>query len=228
MSGPRPGEVRVDDCWNRIGVNGDQSCPELTTHVHCRNCPVFASAARVFFDRPPPPGYLDDWADLLARPAAAENPDEVGLLVFRLGPEWLALGSRLVAEVTTVRPVHRVPHRSNEVLVGIVNLRGQLQLCISLHGLLGVGGGSPASDARGTGDLARLVVIRREGETWAFAADEVAGVRRVPRGALQKVPSTLANPAGSYSQAVFAWGEDRSVALLDDPRVFASLRSLGQ
>lgn len=215
----------VDDCWNRIGVHGDQSCPELATHVHCRNCPVFASAARVFFDRPPPAGYLDDWAELLARPAAVANPDEVGLLVFRLGSEWLALGSRLVAEVTTVRPVHRVPHRSNDVLVGIVNLRGQLQLCVSLHGLLRI---EPAPDPRDLATQARLVVMRRDGETWAFAADEVAGVRRVPRGNLQKLPSTLANPSGSFSQAVFAWGDSRSVALLDDPRVFSALRSLGQ
>ena len=43
----------------------------------------------------------------------------------------------------------------------------------------------------------------------------------------QKVPSTLANPAGSFSQAVFAWGEGRSVGLLDEPRVFAALRRLG-
>ena len=43
------------------------------------------------------------------------------------------------------RPVHRIPHRSNDVLIGLVNLRGQLQLCVSLHGLLGVevAGASP-------------------------------------------------------------------------------------
>ena len=225
MSVHRMAEVTVDDCWNQIGVNGDQSCPELETHIHCRNCPVFGSAARAFFDRPAPEGYLDAWAEFLARPAAAADPDEVGLLVFRLGDEWLALGSRLVVEVTAVRPVHRVPHRSNDVLEGLVNLRGQLQLCISLQGLLGV---PRAPDARGSASQPRLIVMRREGETWAFAADEVAGVRRVPRGDLQKVPSTLANPAGSYSQAVFAWGDDRSVALLDDPRLFAALRNLGQ
>jgi len=225
MSLHRMAEVTIDDCWNQIGVNGDQSCPELVPHVHCRNCPVFGSAARGFFDRPPPEGYLDDWAEFLARPAAGADADEVGLLVFRLGDEWLALGSRLVVEVTTVRPVHRVPHRTNDVLAGLVNLRGQIQLCVSLHGLLGV---EPSAEADDAGAKARLIVMRRDGDTWAFAADEVAGVRRVPRGDLQKVPSTLANPAGSYSQAVFSWGDDRSVALLDDPRVFAALRSLGQ
>ena len=30
----------IDDCWNRIGVRGDASCPKLDDYVHCRNCPV--------------------------------------------------------------------------------------------------------------------------------------------------------------------------------------------
>ena len=38
--------------------------------IHCRNCPVFAAAARTFFDRPAPEGYLADWSRWLAgRPA---------------------------------------------------------------------------------------------------------------------------------------------------------------
>ena len=70
-------------------------------------------------------------------------------------------------------------------------------------------------------------MIRQDGETWAFPAEEVAGVHRVARDRLQKVPSTLANPAGSFSRAVFAWGEGRSVDVLDEPRVFAALRRMG-
>ena len=35
----------INDCWNRIGVRGDASCPELEQHVHCRNCPVYSAAA---------------------------------------------------------------------------------------------------------------------------------------------------------------------------------------
>ena len=32
----------LDDCWNRIGVRGDRSCPELARVIHCHNCPVFS------------------------------------------------------------------------------------------------------------------------------------------------------------------------------------------
>jgi chemotaxis-related protein WspD len=239
---PGPGEgspVRPSvggDCWNRIGVNGDRSCPELTSFVHCRNCPVFAAAARTFFDRPAPEGYLAEWARWLAdsdglRPhgdadgtgdledgGIVAHREGVSVLIFRLGGEWLAFRTRTVVEVTTPRPVHRVPHRSNRVLVGLVNLQGRAELCISMHGLLGVEAPASASP--------RLVVLRDRdrAETWAFAADEVLGVHRVPRGQWGAVPSTLVNPAVGFSQAVLSWN-DRSIGLLDEQRVFAALRS---
>jgi chemotaxis-related protein WspD len=222
------------DCWRQIGVEGDRSCPELKTFIHCRNCPVFAAAARSFFDRPAPEGYLAEWtrwladADSLGRRAAGEGTlmevqgeiqvqrEGVSMLIFRLGGEWLAWPTGSVVEVTTPRPVHRVPHRSNRVFSGLVNLHGQAQLCVSLHGLLGVD--APAASPR-------LVVVRdrERAETWAFGADEVLGVHRVPRSHWRSVPSTLINPAVGFSQAVLSWN-GRSVGLLDEQRVFTVLR----
>src|SRR4051794_40963006 len=220
LPGRAPG---VGDCWNQIGTSGDASCPELRTHVHCRNCPVFASAARAFFDRPAPGGYLAEWTRWLAQSEDAGDHeagetitggerDRVGVLIFRLGQEWLAFRTQTVAEVTLPRPVHRIPHRSSDVLIGLVNLRGQLQLCISLHGLLGVEA-SPGprphaqthrlSLAQGTtpesqkepgpgGNSAtgsHLVVLRdrERSETWVFAVDEVLGVHRLARGQVRNV-----------------------------------------
>jgi chemotaxis-related protein WspD len=224
MSVGLPVTAPVGDCWNRIGVHGDRSCPALEEHIHCRNCPVFAGAARGFFDRRAPEGYLAEWSELLGRPAEQGAADDAALLVFRLGGEWLALALSVVAEVTAPRPVHRVPHRTNRVFAGLVSLRGQLQLCVSLHGLLGVTPPDPLVDPPAN---PRLVVIRQGGETWAFPAEEVSGVHRVPRDRLQKVPSTLANPLGSFGRAVFTGGNGRSVDVLDEPRVFEALRSLG-
>jgi chemotaxis-related protein WspD len=231
LAGRAPGD---GDCWNVIGVSGDRSCTELTEFVHCRNCPVFTAAARTFFDRAAPEGYLAEWSRWLGArngetplgAAKEEDEDEIhshgqrtGVLIFRLGEEWLAFHAQTIAEVTTPRPVHRVPHRSNEIFVGLVNLQGQAQLCVSLHGLLGAT--APASSSR-------LIVLfdRGRGETWAFPADEVMGVHRVPRSQWRGVPSTLANPSIAFSQAVLSW-KGRSVGLLDEQRVFAALRSLG-
>lgn len=213
----------LDDCWNQIGVAGDRSCPRLPDHVHCRNCPVFADGARVFFDRPAPEGYLQDWTAALAEVATALEKDLLSVVVFRLGEEWLALGTPFLAEVTLPKPTHRVPHRSNRVLVGLVNIRGQLLPRVSLHGVLGIELAEPASPSPVS---ARFVVVDVHGERWVFAAEAVAGVERVPRGHLRKVPGTHVNRSHGYSQGLFPW-HDHHVGLLDEERVVTAFRSLG-
>jgi len=231
-------ELTVVDCWNRIGTSGDRTCPELDAHIHCRNCPVFESGANAFFDRPAPEGYLDEWARSLDAEVKPPDNKDLSLLIFRLNDEWLAFPTRSVVEVTSPRPVHRIPHRSNDILIGMINLRGRLQLRVSLHGLLGVGpeGSVRSADEPGQGGGTRasagvknprLVVIQGEGQTWVFEAEEVPGVHRFARAGLHAVPSTLANPANSFSQAVIDWRK-KSVGVLDEQRVFAALRGVGR
>jgi chemotaxis-related protein WspD len=227
----------VPECWRVIGVTGDRSCPELERFIHCRNCPVLAEAARGFFDRPAPPGYLDAWRAILEEPEEAIEADAASLLVFRLATEWLALPATMLVEVTPVRRIHTVPHRGGTPLAGLVNVRGELQLCLSLHALLGLPGGprpplsaggptQPGPDAE-TEAVPRLLVVERSGlraaERWVLGVDEVAGVQRVPRSALRAVPATVGQAAARCSTALFAW-RDRDVAVLDEDRLFASFR----
>ena len=216
----------VDTCWDRIGVGGDRSCPELVQHAHCRNCPVFASAARTFFDRPPPPDYLTEWTALLACPEPESDRDRLSAVIFRLHGEWLALATACLVEVTLPRPIHRIPQRSNHVLAGLVNIRGQLHLCVSLHGALGIEPPDKVPIGQSAAGQQRLLVIEHRGERWVFAADEVHGVEPINRDRLRKVPGTLSNPAHHFSQAVFSW-QDRHVGLLDEERVLAVFRGLG-
>lgn len=231
MSQSLPLATPGDDCWRQIGIGGDRSCPELETYIHCRSCPVYASAARTFFDRPAPEGYLAEWTRLLSREKAVVDVDSQSVLVFRLLEEWLALSTRILSEVTHPRPVHRIPHRDQETLLGLVNIRGQLQLCVSMHRLLGVSAASPAAAedpvaAEARLILPRLVVVEWKAKRWAFPAEEVRGVSRISRAGLRAVPSTLTK-VSSCSQAVFTW-HGHSVGLLDDQRVLSALRSIGQ
>ena len=74
----------------------------------------------------------------------------------------------------------------------------------------------------------RLVVIRQGPEPGRSRPRRSSASSTSPRDQLEKVPSTLANPAGSFSRAVFAWGPGRSVGVLDEPRVFEALRRRGR
>lgn len=225
-------EAPMPECWRIVGVSGDRSCPELETFIHCRNCPVLAEAARTFFDRAAPAGYLDDWRAILEEPAAAADAGTTSVLVFRLDKEWFALPATVLVEVTTVRPLHCIPHRADGGLAGLVNIRGQLQLCMSLHALLGLPGG-PAAAAPGApsadAGAARMLVVERTGEQgmerWVLGADEVAGVHRLPRAALRSVPSTVSQAQARCSTALFDW-QDLTVGLLDESRLFEGLSGM--
>ncbi|VTR97592.1 protein : Chemotaxis signal transduction protein OS=Singulisphaera acidiphila (strain ATCC BAA-1392 / DSM 18658 / VKM B-2454 / MOB10) GN=Sinac_4832 PE=4 SV=1: CheW [Gemmata massiliana] len=209
--------VPLDQCWNRIGVRGDRSCPELEKVTHCNNCPVFAAAGRRFLDAPSPPGYLAEWTQRLAVREEVREGDESSVLVFRLGDEWLALPVAVLVEVTRPRPLHRIPHRGG-LLAGLANIRGELHLCVRLDLILGVTV-PPDSDP----DLRRLVVIRRETEGWVFAADEVDQVHRVLLPDLASAAPTLARSHGKLTRGVFPHA-NRAIGLLDDGRLFQTLR----
>ncbi len=192
-------------CWGTIGVSGDRSCPELARVVHCRNCPVLMRAAEDLFDQSPAPDYVAFWSENVAKaPEPAEPMSSV--VLFRIGGQWLALDTPLVQEVAALRPVHRVAHRSHTRLEGLVNIRGQLQLCVALGGLLEI----PPGLAEGAG---RLVVMRDERETWVFRASEVHGVHHFPAGSLEPSPTTLSAPLATVARGVFRWEETRVVSL---------------
>ena len=205
----------VANCWTRIGVYGDQSCPELAGHVHCRNCPVFAAGGRRLFDRPPPAGYLREWTDRAAAPPAPPAGDTLPVVVFRVGPEWLALDVSRAVEVAPHRPPRRLPHHPPDgLLAGLVSVRGELLPAVSLAHLLKL-------DPAPAGDPAkrRLLVAEGDGGRWVFPTDEVADVRHVRRADRQPPPATA---AGGLAAGVFPW-DDRAVGHLDAGRLFAEL-----
>ncbi len=226
-------ELAIDDCWNRIGVKGDGSCPELKQHVHCRNCPVYADAGHRLFDREPPTDCIQEWTQQIAQTEPLEASNTAPVLVFRCGEEWLGLHVAQVLEVGAPRVVHRIPHRSTKLLQGLVNIRGELQLCVALRELLGIDSTSnvppqqPSGENNSATDTSdnkqRLVVVERNSQVWAFDVDEVAGVTRFPLSELGNVPATVANSLARYSRGVFMWNE-KAIGFLDDERLFEQLR----
>lgn len=213
----------LDDCWTRIGVWGNQSCPELNEVVHCQNCPVFARAGRRFLDAPAPAGYLEEWAERLAAPQKTVAADLQSVLIFRVADEWLGLLAKAIVEVTEPRAFHRVPYRGG-ILAGLVNIRGELQLCVRLGQLLGVISKRADTPVRADIDRPRLIVAQRDGDVWVFPSDEVACVHRFDPAQLTPVPPTLERASARFSAGLFFWKE-HAVGLLDESRLFDTLRA---
>jgi len=209
-------------CWNLIGVWGNSSCPELQRYNHCRNCPVFASGGRNLLEREAPQGYLDLWTKILAESKEGIDTDTVPVVIFRISQEWLAFPTKIFREATDVKTIHRIPHRSNAVLRGLVNVRGELQLCFSLADLVGFSPGESEEKAHRR-SYPRMAVIEKEGQRWVLAMDEIMGVYDLPKKSLQAAPVTVAKAGAAFTSGLFDY-EQRQVALLDEDLIFYNLK----
>ncbi|GBC63403.1 chemotaxis protein CheW [Desulfonema ishimotonii] len=216
-----------ESCWQRIGVfgQGKPTCPELGRVIHCRNCEVFTRAGRQILERDLPDDYRDQWTDVIAAKKEEESPRTISVVIFRIGEEWLALRTRLFAEVIDPERFHSLPHRNNPVLLGVVNVHGELRLCISLRVLLDIEMRTAPPPERRI--YRRMMVIGHDSEQWVFPVDEIHGVHRVAPENFQNVPVTVAKSSATYTQSLFKWrprSEDyRNVALLEDELLLISL-----
>ncbi|QEL23645.1 purine-binding chemotaxis protein CheW [Bosea sp. F3-2] len=210
----------ISECWRQIGVRGDQSCPELAAHLHCRNCPTHAQIARQLLDRAVPQGYREEWTRFFAKPASddAKRGTLETVLIFRLGQEWLALPAAACQEIAEPRPIRSLPHRRSSAVRGIVNVRGELLVCVALSELLGIdAGAAPQAGGRITA-FRRLVVAGEEGRRSAFEVDEVHGLHSFDRSDLGAAPATIGKATASIVAGVIAWN-GRAVGRLDDGRL---------
>lgn len=214
-----PASLVVHDCWNKIGVGGDASCPELRQYVHCRNCPVYSAAAKALLRRELPEGYLQDATTYFAQKISAEEDDTHSIVIFRIGSEWMALPTNAFQEVADNCPLHSLPHHRGGALLGLANVRGELLLCASLAKLLGVEEDSPAKQGAAS---RHMLVIRHKGWRLIFPVDEVHGTHRYSRRELKKIPETLSKAQTAYTKATLTW-RNLTVGCLDEELLFQAL-----
>ncbi|HBB34302.1 MAG TPA: chemotaxis protein CheW [Cyanobacteria bacterium UBA9273] len=223
----------LNDCWNQIGVMGDRTCGELATVMHCHDCPVFAAAGDSLLEREPPLNYLNEWIDILAETAVDREETEsdevivrtaeaISVMIFRLENERLALPVRILQEVTPPCIIQPLPHRSNELFLGLVNIRGQTLLCASLSHLLNLeltGENSPTPNSPNT---KRMIVAGQGDDKWVFPVDEVHGVYRFHLNELRDAPVVISKAAEAYTQGIIYW-QSKKVNYLDSELLFYTL-----
>jgi len=219
-----PVAPETEACWHDIGVQGNRSCPKLESVIHCRNCPVYSRAGLRLLDRALLPEYRRAWTEHFAQKRVPAAPAKTSALLFRISTEWLALPTPSFQEVAERRLVHSLPHRRQGIVLGLVNVRGELLICVSLGHVLGLDRIPLRETLRTTYD--RLLVAKWDGDRFVFPADEVRGIHRFETPEVQEPPATLAKSKLSYTQGILSW-QGRTVGLLDAGLLFSSLnRSL--
>ncbi len=211
-----------DFCWKQIGVSGDRSCPKLLEYGHCSNCATFSQEGRALLNREAPENYLIEWMSLLAQEREAVSHDEKSVQVFRLMSEWLALPTHCWVEVVGVRPVRHIPHRSNQVLLGLVSVRGGIHLCVSLSNLLGIEKSEGPEDVESRRSSSRLCVVKQDTISWAFPVDEMHGLISYSEKDVEGIPSTVAKSFQKFTRGLLNIA-GKKIGLLDETPVFDAL-----
>jgi chemotaxis-related protein WspD len=210
-----------NDCWNHIGVEGDRSCVELKKVIHCRNCPVYSKAGRSLLEREAPFDYLNEWTAVLGK--TQEEPswaladqatfrigravDTLSVIIFRLSDELFALPTRVLQEVTHLGVIHKLPHRSNDLLLGLVNIRGEILLCVSVGHLLGLKTATnPPSSPM---NLQRMLVLGHKDSKLVFPVDEVHRIYRIHLNEVKAPPVVVAKANETYTQGVIDWHQEK-------------------
>ncbi len=154
------------------------------------------------------------------RPVLQQSGEpDLAFLGFVLAGQSYGLPLDAVVEVAAVpKAIAELP-RTEAVLLGVCDYRGQVLPVLSARGLLGLAG--DAVDGRG-----RLVVVRIGGERIGLVVDEVNAIVRAPADRLGKAPS-LFNRGGGEARIdmVLRLADDRGLlAILTPDRLLADER----
>ncbi|MBD1911104.1 MULTISPECIES: chemotaxis protein CheW [unclassified Leptolyngbya] len=228
--------MNAEYCWSEIGIEGDRSCDRLESVGHCINCPVYHEAGRGLLNREIPLDYLQEWTEILAQPPEAQmgtlstavkqdslkigQGTTLSAMVFRLGSERFALPVSILQEITRPVPIHTLPHRSDDLFLGLVNIRGEILPCASLSQFIGVE--MPIDPTYSRINLRRMMVIGQQESRWVFPVDEVHRVYRFHPDELQKPPVVIAKAHQSYTRGIIDW-QDKKVNYLDADHLLNTL-----
>ncbi|KPG81298.1 MULTISPECIES: chemotaxis protein CheW [Pseudomonas] len=210
----------IDDCWNRIGIHGDKSCPLLEEHIHCRNCSVYSAAATRLLDRY---SLQQDQRDAVVSKVETDVKTR-SLLMFRLGEEWLGLATRSLVEVAPLQAIHSLPHQRSRALLGVANVRGALVACLSLVELLDLDGSvAPVGGGR---VMPRMLIIAAHGGPVVVPVDEVDGIHAIDERILDAASQSGAQTSARYTRGVLQY-RGRSLRWLDEGQLLSAVtRSL--
>jgi chemotaxis-related protein WspD len=211
----------IDDCWNRIGIHGNRSCPLLVEHIHCRNCSVYSAAATRLLDRY---SLVQEQRVSVHSEALVTDVETRSTVVFRLGEEWLGLPTRCLVEVSPVQAIHSLPHQRSRALLGVANVRGALVACLSFVELLGLDPSVvPAGDSR---TLPRMLIVSADGGPVVVPVDEVEGIHAIEARLLDSASEPAQNSNARFTRGVVQW-KGRSLRLLDEDQLVSAVnRSL--
>ena len=185
-----------------------------------RNSTTQSGGIIQLLDREAPDGYRREWTERIAAADIGAAATTKSIVVFQIGDEWLSLPTQTVREITRSHSMHKLPHRDGLVL-GLVCIRSQFSICVSLAAVLGIEAPVRSSRALSSGEV-QVIVVNWENSSLAFPVDRVHCIHRYHPNDLRQIPSTLSEAAVVYTHGILQMSE-RSVGCLDEQLLFHNI-----
>jgi len=168
-----------------------------------------------------PASYRREWTERFARTRQDNGESSNSALLFRLGDEWLAIDNLCVNEITPMRAIHSLPHKTGSLVKGLVNIRGELKICISIGAVLQL---EKARESHATDHeiLERMIFIEKDAQAFVFPVSEVYGIIHFANDELQAAPVTVAKSRQSYTSGILS-RDDQRIGVLDHELLFYAL-----
>ncbi|MHB1567280.1 MAG: chemotaxis protein CheW [Acidiferrobacter sp.] len=126
--------------------------------------------------------------------AAAPMVERVDVVEFLLAYEHYGIESAFVREVYPMKDLTTLPCTPAFVL-GIINVRGRLLAVIDIKIFFDL-------PAKGLTDLNKVIIVAGQGLEFGVLADEVFGLRAIPRHAIQSTLPTVTQARDHYFMGV--------------------------
>jgi len=201
-------DMALAHCWNSKGTWGNRSCEALATIPGCRECNVFRQAGRQLLERPAPEAYAAHWAKQIGQADQRQADKGSAVLICRLADEYFAFIASKIGEVMPSLPSHQIPHTRGSILKGMVSLRGELQLLVSLRQVLDI------ADEHEAAEDAWMIKAWSGSETLIFSVSELCTVYRYQAAELKPAPATLSAAMAALTTGILQWN-GHAVALLN-------------
>lgn len=173
--------------------------------------------------RQPNQKYLEKWLSILQKEKPPlRDMKRHSLLLFRIQEEWFALSTSVFNQVCERKAIHTIPYKKSPIIIGLVNIGGQIRVCISLNQLLKITEQETFKNAMSSVVYDRMIVIEKGDTVLVFPVDEVFGIFQFDAALMENVPVNISKSSLNYLKGVFTW-KDKSIGLFDEELLFTSL-----
>lgn len=207
-------------CWDIVGVFGSGVCEQLDDYHHCKNCPVYAISGRHLLEREISPELISEWTSIISLPKEVESDNKTSIVIFRIADEWLGLNTNTFQEAVVGKFVHFVPSRTNDYFHGIINVNGELLMCISIAKLLNLPPVLYDNQIGKDKHFKNLLIVFDKQDRFSFPADEFLGVASISCEDMTNPPLTVSKADNTITNAIISY-KDKSVSIIDEKKLFS-------